>query len=387
MKRHHLLSVLTVGLALTTARGAFAAATGVLNPTPNRESKLVVDFENTITATADPNGAGENRASANTDTQFAAEGTKSLKVDLTDVPSGGWADPAVVITLPQPVDIKGYGAMSMDVYAPPESMNPDSTDTGWYQIYPRLTVTNAGDDTQTTVISLPFRQLKNEGGWNHLEWDLKTGSDTKITQIALATGTNGSRPFTGPIYLDNVRVYKGTFVGLQPDEKLIAGFDAAADKDLFTVGDATGVAANTDKQFISQGEGSLAVDLTGQGGGWTNNVVRADDLGANVDVSNATAIHLDLYVPSGSIPDGAWQQIGFAVVGENGTMEGFSQEFLTDQWNTYEIALTPDQATMLGHVKGIYLLRNQGGDWRGPVYIDDLRAVVPTTNGGTTAGP
>jgi hypothetical protein len=72
MKRHHLLSVLTVGLALTTARGAFAAATGVLNPTPNRESKLVADFENTITATADPNGAGENRASVNTDTQFAA---------------------------------------------------------------------------------------------------------------------------------------------------------------------------------------------------------------------------------------------------------------------------------------------------------------------------
>jgi hypothetical protein len=282
--------------------------------------------------------------------------------------------------------------LSMDVYAPAESLNPDSTDTAWYQFYPRVTVTNPGDDTQTTVVSLPLRQIANEGGWNHLVWDLKTGTDTKITQIAFAVGTNGTRPFTGPVYLDNIRAYKGTFVGLQPDETLIAGFDNSADAGLFTVGDATNITVNTDKQFVSQGNGSLAVDLNGQASGWSNNVVRADALGTPVDVSKATAIHLDVFVPTASEPANSWQQIGFAVEGDGGTVEGFTQEFLPDQWNTFELTLTPDQAAMLGHVTGMYLLRNSGDTWNGPVYVDALRAVVPTPpatggTGGTTAGP
>src|SRR5438093_11695226 len=91
MKRSTLVFVMAAGLALTTARGAFAAATGVLNPTPNRESKLIADFENTTDVTSDPNGAGENHASIEADVQFVAEGTKSLKVDMTGV-AGGWHD-------------------------------------------------------------------------------------------------------------------------------------------------------------------------------------------------------------------------------------------------------------------------------------------------------
>ena len=62
MRNPNLASLLAVGLALSAASGAFAAATGVLNPTPDRESKLIADFENATDVTSDPNGAGEKGA-------------------------------------------------------------------------------------------------------------------------------------------------------------------------------------------------------------------------------------------------------------------------------------------------------------------------------------
>jgi hypothetical protein len=67
MNRSKLVSLLTVGLALAPVRAVFAAPPGVLDPTPNRESKLVADFETATDATSDPNGTGENRASIDAD--------------------------------------------------------------------------------------------------------------------------------------------------------------------------------------------------------------------------------------------------------------------------------------------------------------------------------
>jgi hypothetical protein len=380
MKRSTLVSVMAAGLALTTVSGAFAAATGVLNPTPNRESKLLVDFENTTDVTSDPNGAGENHASINTDSQFAAEGAKSLKVDMTDV-AGGWHDHEFTINLAQPVDIKGFQTLSMDVFVP-----ADSIESSYYQFDLRTTTTDPADDTKTAVSYYGPRNL--HAGWNHPLWTLQNGTDTKLTQID-SSGNSGA-DYHGPLYVDNIRIYKGNFAGLQPDEKLIAGFDKPADKDVFTVGDAAGVDVNTDKQFISQGEGSLAIDLKDQGGNWTNNVVTADDWGTTVDVSNATALHLDVFVPTASAPtNNNWHEIGYTVIGDGGEVGGEvgSNGIVDGQWNTLEIPLTPDQAAMLKNVKGIRFIRNQGDAWLGPVYVDALRAVVPTTNGGTTAGP
>jgi len=153
---------------------------------------------------------------------------------------------------------------------------------------------------------------------------------------------------------------------------------------------------NTDKQFITQGAGSLAIDLNGQGGGWTNGVATADDWGTTIDASNATALHLDLFVPTASTPsNGNWHEIGYTVIGDGGEVGGEvgSNGIVDGQWNTLEIPLTADEAAMLKNVKGIRFIRNQGDAWNGPVYVDNLRAVVPTppaaggTTGGTTAGP
>ena len=60
MKKITLVTLVAAGLALVPARGAFSAAP---NPTPNRESKLLADFESETAAKGDPDGNGENRAS------------------------------------------------------------------------------------------------------------------------------------------------------------------------------------------------------------------------------------------------------------------------------------------------------------------------------------
>src|SRR5436309_2383495 len=115
MRKSTLVSLVAAGLALFSATSAFSAAP---NPTPNRESKLLLDFENADAAkvTSDPAGTGETRATVNTNADFVAEGTKSLCLDFKGV--GGWHDHYFTLDLPQPVDISGFSVLAMDVYVP-----------------------------------------------------------------------------------------------------------------------------------------------------------------------------------------------------------------------------------------------------------------------------
>jgi hypothetical protein len=369
MKRNFLVSSMTAGLALLLASGGFAAVTpGAPDLYPTRDSKLLVDFASPVTVTSDPAGAGTNLASINTDPQFTVLGTKSLKLDFSGL--SGWNDPGYVIQLPAPVDIKGYQVLAMDVFIPDTSINTGS----WYQFDPHPTTTAPGDDTTTSDTF--YGPGNMHSGWNHLMWTLKNGTDTKMTQIPFAL--NSGDAYTGPVYVDNVRVYKGNFVGVQPDEKLIMGFDKSTDASLFdTVNDPIKVSTNTDKQFISDGAGSLAIDLNGWPSGWTNNVISASDWGTTIDASKATALHLDYFVPSSSYTATDYHEIGFGVHGDGGDVS-FTSEYVTlDQWVTLEIPLTSDQAAMLTNVKGVFFITNSGSDWTGPVYVDALRAVIP----------
>jgi hypothetical protein len=364
MKKTSLVSLMAAALALLSASGAFSAA---LDPYPTRDSKLLVDFESTITVMSDPLNTGQNHASISADAQFAAQGSKSLKLDLKDV--SGWNDPAFTIALPAPVDIKGYQVLTMDVFIP-----EDSITSSWYQFHPRITTTDAADPSMTVVTGYGAGNMHS--GWNHLMWTLKNGTDTKITQISSAV--NSGDAYSGPIYVDNIRVYKGNFAGLQPDEKLIFGFNKPTDKDYFTSrGANVKLDANTDKQFISEGDNSLKMDLTGHPGGYTTDVARVDDWGKTIDASKATAIHLDVFVPPSSYTATDYHEVGFGVAGDGGDVSGFAT-FVTDgQWVTLEIPLTPDQAKMLTNVKGLWFITNSGSDWNGPIYVDGLRAVVP----------
>jgi len=287
--------------------------------------------------------------------------------------ASGWKDNNFTITFAQPIDIKGYQVLAMDVFIP-----DDSISDSWYQFDPTLTTTNADDETQTTATFYGPGNMHK--GWNHLIWTLKNGTDTKVTQIKVS-GNSGA-DYAGPLYIDNIRVYKGTFVGLQPDEKLVFGFEKPSDKDLFTNlgtdenGESLKVDINTDKQFVTSGDSSLKIDLTGQPSGYVTAVAGVDDWGTTLDVSKATAIHLDFFIPADSFTEDQYHEMGFVVVGDGGTMQVVN--FITDeQWVTLEIPLTPDQATMLGNIKGLSFITNSGAAWTGPVYVDSLRAVVP----------
>jgi hypothetical protein len=98
-------------------------------------------------------------------------------------------------------------------------------------------------------------------------------------------------------------------------------------------------------------------------------------------VSNATALHLDLFVPKASLPTGDWRELGFGVLGTGGKLQGLTGGItdVSDQWVTMVIPLTPEQAKTLAAVEGLYLRGNDdpGSKWTGPIYIDNLRAVVP----------
>ncbi len=98
MKKITLVSAMAAALSLLLARGALAAVNPAApNPYPTRESKVLADFESAAMVTSDPNGTGGNLASINNDLQFVAEGSKSLKLDLTGV-AAGWHDPEFTIT-------------------------------------------------------------------------------------------------------------------------------------------------------------------------------------------------------------------------------------------------------------------------------------------------
>jgi hypothetical protein len=374
MRKTPVVSVMTAGLTLVLVSGVLAAVNpSAPNPYPERDSKLLVDFASPVTVMGDPAGAGKNIASINSDPKFTVLGTKSLKLDLTDVPAQPSSSYAV-IPLPAPVDIQGYRVVAMDVYIPDGSIA-----SSWYQFSLNVTTTKPGDDTMTTATDYSVRLISTVNpGWNHLIWNLAKGTDTKITQIAI--GGHSGADYQGPVYVDNLRVYKGDFVGLQPDEKLVFGFDNPTDASLFTSGDGAPIAGNTDKQFITQGTGSLKIDMTGLMGTYSSSFANATALGAGFDLSKATAIHLDLFVPVASASQ-SWHILGFGVTGDaGGSVAMDTGGYIDGQWNTLEIPLNADQKASLGNLTGVFLLRNSDSadTWNGPIYIDNLRAVIPT---------
>ena len=98
MRKTTLVTLMAAGLALVPVGAALSAALSPpLNPTPNRESKLIVGFETAVTAVSDPDGVGENRASVDSVLDYVAEGKSSLKLDLNGVNS--WHDPYFAIDL------------------------------------------------------------------------------------------------------------------------------------------------------------------------------------------------------------------------------------------------------------------------------------------------
>jgi hypothetical protein len=370
MKKASLVCALSAALTLVSIGGALSAA---LNPTPDRDSKPLFGFEDSSFDgwVSDPLATGANAlASQNADAQYVSEGKGSLQLDLTDI--GGWQDRLFSVDIADGLDLSQYHALSLDVYAPDSSLFPDQPG-GWFQFNPRIVSANG-------ISYLGNRDM--QAGWNHMVWDLQDGMGEGITQIYVSSNTDGARPWSGPIYIDNVRAWKDPFPGIHSDETMILSFDTQADVDLFAIDTAHPASLNTDKQYVHDGAGSMAIDMTGQAG-WTA-FDQASGL-PSVDLSKATAIHVDVFVPDGVQPTD-WSQLGFAINGDGGQVATETKGYITNQWNTLELALSPEDAAKLTNVTSMELRTNSGMAWNGPIYIDNLRAVIPS-GGGTTAKP
>jgi len=354
---------LAVALLLVFTAGAFAQA---LDPYyPGRESKLVASFEKEDLDgwISDPNNTGANElASLNTDTKYVSEGKASLKVDFTDI--GGWREPVLAVDFAEPQDWTEYNTFTMDVYVPAEALYPDQPG-GWFQFLPRIASANG---------TAYFGNRDVRAGWNRLMWTLYPDKKEGITRIHFASNTDGARPWTAPIYIDNVRVWKDVWPGLHADETLILGFDKASDVDMFTVDKGVTATFNTDKEFISQGDGSVMVDMSGMRG-WNNNFFKTTSL-PTIDLSKAVAIRVDVFVPPDSPPT-SWWQVGFNIGGASGSYWTETKGLNAGVWDTMEAALRPDQAAGLTDVTTFELMVNGDPEWRGPIYIDNLRAVIP----------
>jgi hypothetical protein len=362
MKVRFWFCLLAVVLVFSIVSGAFAQ---FADPYPGRESKLIASFEDEKLDgwISDPEGTGGNaRASFNKDPKYASDGKGSMILDLTDI--GGWKEPVLSVDFEEPIDMTGYNAFSMDVYVPAEALYPDRPG-GWFQFLPRIVSANG---------TAYFGNRDVHVGWNRLVWTLYPDKTEGVTRIHFASNTDGERPWTAPIYVDNIRIWKDKWPGLHPDETLILGFDKASDLDMFTVGEGASASFNSDKQFIIQGDGSIKIDMTDMQG-WHGNWFSTQSL-PSVDLSKAIAVRLDVFVPDESHPTD-WWQLGIGIGSASGMIWTETKGLNAGMWDTIELILTPEQAATLTAVTNFGMRTNGGNPWTGPIYIDNLRAVIP----------
>lgn len=295
----------------------------------------------------------------NKDKQFIREGAGSAMVDFTDQPT--WATGAFVLDFPEPQDWSKYAYVTVDVFTPQESIGEGS---GWNELW-----LDAGG-------YIGVRGLKI-GGWQTLAWALDPEKTKEVMRVVI--GGNTGAPFAGPLYFDNFRGYPGKAQGMGPYDKLIAGYNTDAAIKLLeptTHGEVTvSVSLNKDKEYISEGEGSLMLDLTDVGG-WNPNVLQPAEVGiANidppVDISNANCVKYDVYIPDGNQPTD-WYGVGIRLRGSAGQTLEYYGSALTG-WNTLIVPIPDDLRPALKDVNQVWFLAGSGQQWRGPIYIDAVR--------------
>ena len=357
-----LMPGIVAGLLATVSGGAWAQCETAL-PGP---SEVVFNWNDDMLH----EWGGVGSPTMNTDRQFVTEGSGSAMVDFTGQPN--WAADAFVLNFAEPQDWSKYGIVSVDVFTPEESIDPAS---GWNELW----LEAAG---YSGVRGL------NRGGWQTLFWSIDPERAKEVTRVVL--GGNTGAPFTGPLYFDNFKGYLRKATGLAAGDRLIAGFNETSNIDLLTPtthGDATvGVSRTTDMEFVTEGSGSLALDLTDVRA-WQPDVLRpADATVANlpqpVDLTQACSVMYDVYVPAESHP--AWYSIGIRLQGSGDQIFEYVGS-VAPGWNTLVAPINDTIRPMLNDVDKVWFLVGSGDDdagtWKGPIYIDAVRAVLPPTTG------
>lgn len=299
----------------------------------------------------------------NKDQKFLTEGAGSASVDWTGQPT--WASGAFVLNFPEPQDWSKYGFITVDVYLPSSSIGVDDAGapSGWNELW-----LDAGG-------YYGVRGL-NPDTWTTLVWGIDPDKAKAISSVTI--GGNTGAPFAGVLYFDNMRGYIGSARGMGPNDKLIDGFNDQASIDRLPAtpaGDATATPRLTkDATYITEGAGALELDLTGITGWQANLLQPADPTVANipavVDLSKASSVLFDIYVPASSHP--SWFSFGIHMRGSSGQTFDFTPS-VVEGWNTVVAPIPDGLREALKDVNQIWYGVNSGEAWQGPVYIDALR--------------
>jgi hypothetical protein len=124
---------------------------------------------------------------------------------------------------------------------------------------------------------------------------------------------------------------------------------------------------NSDSKFVKEGKYSLKIDAKGSKG-W-NQDIALNDGPFSGDFGNLKSITMDVYVPETSMKGLEYGQIFLVISGSANSWYQIPQG-LKPGWNKLVYKLESDN--IAGDIWHIYFVFNSGGDFKGPVYIDNV---------------
>ncbi|MEA3488801.1 MAG: glycan-binding surface protein [Candidatus Omnitrophota bacterium] len=191
-------------LALAVVGLLFAGTVGVA-----AEETVLFSFEKGLEGWEIPDWAYEKpdhvQKEINPSNKFASEGKGSLEID-TEFPGGRWT--GAIVEIMQYFDWSDYGKIACDIYLPKEAP---------LGLRGKMVLT-VGDSWKWVEQSRSYA-LK-PGQWVTLTADLKPGSidwrrvqvddafRADVRKIDIRVESNNKPAYTGPVYIDNIRVIK-----------------------------------------------------------------------------------------------------------------------------------------------------------------------------------
>ncbi len=173
------------------------------------EETVLFDFENGLQGWDIPDWAYEKpdhvQKEIKPSNNFAKQGKQSLEIDV-EFPGGRWT--GAIVEVMQYFDWSEYSAIAYDIYLPANAPLGLKTQM----------ILTVGDAWKWVEMSRSYNLIP--GQWVTIKADLKAGSidwrrvqvddafRQDVRKVDIRVISNGKPAYTGPIYLDNIRLIK-----------------------------------------------------------------------------------------------------------------------------------------------------------------------------------
>ena len=173
------------------------------------DSTVLFDFESGLQGWEIPDWAYEKpdhvQKELNASNQYASEGKQSLEIDV-EFPGGRWT--GAIVEIMQYFDWTDYSAIACDIYLPKDAP---------LGLRGKMILT-VGDSWRWVEMSRSFGLVP--GKWVTMTADIRSGSidwrrvqvdeafRQDVRKLDIRVESNNKPAYTGPIYVDNIRVIK-----------------------------------------------------------------------------------------------------------------------------------------------------------------------------------